>query len=261
MNELITDLQMLGNLPKSNGVPLVLYCYWSGGKMPDARRLSLDYLLKYAGIPVVLVNKESFLTLNTKKSPIHPAFEYLSAVHQSDYARTFLWHHWGGGWHDIKASMVDLSSAWQEFADPQVFFVGKPEHPKGPARIRDKEGSWMPDHWQELVSVIAWIGRPNTLFSETMLAEMHAYLDGKMDDLMRYPGIHPREKKIESRTLIGYTAKKINHLFLGREIHYPIPWTLFGNLFHPLNLVFKNNISRKLPQDTVKNAGIYHRKK
>ena len=44
-------------------------------------------------------------------------------------------------------------------------------------------------------------------------------------------------------------------------MNYPIPWTLFGNLFHPLNLIFKNHVSKNLPRDTVKNAGIYHRKK
>lgn len=261
MSNLITDIKAIQHLPKCNGVPQVLFCYWSEGNMTEARKLSLDYLITYSGTPVVLVNKESFLTLSSQESPIHPAFEYLSAVHQSDYVRTFLWHHWGGGWHDIKASMVDLSCAWQEFLDPKVFFVGKPEHPKGPARVYDKDRRWMPDYWQELVSVIAWVGRPKTVLSEAMLSEMHNYLDGKLAVLRMHPGKHPREKKIQSKTLLGYVAKFFYQLLLGRDIYYPIPWTLFGNLFHPLNLIFKNHISRNLPQDAIKNAGIYHRKK
>jgi hypothetical protein len=139
--------------------------------------------------------------------------------------------------------------------------VGKPEHANGPARVYDNEGRWMPDYWQDLVSVIAWVGRPNTKFSEAMLLEMHAYLDGKLSALKKHPGKHPREKKIQSRTILGQQAKKVYHWLLGRDIHYPIPWTLFGNLFHPLNLTFKNHVRRNLPQDAIKNAGIYHRKK
>lgn len=90
---------------------------------------------------------------------------------------------------------------------------------------------------------------------------MNNYLDGKLAVLRMHPGKHPREKKIQSKTLLGYVAKFFYQLLLGRDIYYPIPWTLFGNLFHPLNLIFKNHISRNLPQDAIKNAGIYHRKK
>ncbi len=261
MNKLITDLQTLGHLPKFNGVPRVLFCYWSGGPMPEVRKLSLEYLLTYAGVPVVLVNKESFLSRSSEENPVHPAFEFLSAVHQSDYVRTYLWHYVGGGWHDIKASKVNLACAWDEFSDPQVIFVGKPEHAKGPAKVFDKEGRWMPDYWKDLVSVIAWVGRPNTKFSKAVLAEMHTYLDGQLLELRKHPGKHSREKKIQSRTLLGHHAKKVYHLMMGREIHYPIPWTLFGNLFHPINFIFKNQVSKNLPQDVRKNAGIYHRGK
>jgi hypothetical protein len=261
MSELITDVHAVRHLPKRNGVPLVLFCYWSGGNMSEARKLSLDYLLTYVGLPVVLVDKNSFLSLSTAENPIHPAFEHLSAVHQSDYVRTYLWHYWGGAWHDIKASKVNLTSAWDEFADPDVFFVGKPEVRDGPARVFDKAGRWMPDYWQELVSVIAWVGRPRTLFSETMLSEFHAYLDTELPVLIRFPGRNPRERKIQRRTVLGNLTHKLYHLLLGREVGYPIPWTLFGNIFHPINLVFKKHVSKNLPRDTIKNAGIYHRRK
>ena len=216
MNKLITDLTAIPHLPKRNGVPQVLFCYWSGGSMSDARRLILEYLLTYPGIPVVLVKKESFLSLSTKERPIHPVFTYLSAVHQSDYVRTYLWHYWGGAWHDIKATQVDLRSAWEEFADPNVFFVGKPEEVKGPAKVFDKEGRWMPDYWKELVSVIAWVGRPKTLFSETTLSEMHSFLDSELLALKRYPGRHPGEKKSKVARYSETPPKKhINCLWEG----------------------------------------------
>lgn len=261
MNTSLIELANLRQIPKKNGVPQVLFCYWAGGELPSVRRLSLDYLVKYTGVPVFLVDKERFLSLNTDENPIHPAFDYLSAVHQSDYVRAYLWHYWGGAWHDIKATKVDFSPVWEEFADPNVFFVGRPEEKNGPAKVMDESGRWMPNYWGELVSVIAWVGRPFTPFSEAMLAAMHAYLDERVATLARYPGRNPREKQIQGQTAIGRTMKSFYNQLMGREIHYPIPWTLFGNIFHPLNLVFNPHISRKLPIDLVKNAGIYHRKK
>ena len=34
--------------------------------------------------------------------PLHPAFPYLSLVHQADYMRTYMMRYYGGGYSDIK---------------------------------------------------------------------------------------------------------------------------------------------------------------
>lgn len=259
MTGVITDISLIKRFSDKHGVPLVLWCFWAEGEMNDARKLSLEYMVKHVGLPVVMVSRESIYDLALPGFGIHPAFEYLSAVHQSDYVRTYLWHYYGGAWHDIKATQVDLSVGWEYFEDPSVYFVGKPETQGGAARVIDCEGRWMPDYWKELVSVIAWVGRPRTSFSQAMVTSMHRFLDEHLGVLKRYPGRHPREKKIESKNVFGKGFRQTTHLFSGRSLSYPIPWTLFGNLFHPLNYEFRDHVSKDLPRDSIKNAGIYHR--
>jgi hypothetical protein len=259
MTGLFTDMNHYSRVSHKYGVPLVLWCYWSGNEMNHSRKKSFDCLLEHVGLPVFLVNRSTFRQLEVPGFPIHPAFEYLSAVHQSDYVRAYLWHLYGGAWHDVKATKVNFSQVWDKFKDPEVFLVGKPEYSKGPARVLDREGRWMPDFWRELVSVIAWVGRPQTSFSKEVLSDFHFILDQHIDALRQNPGRHPREKKIETDNLFKLNLLKLAFHFKGRGLSYPLPWTLFGNVFHPLNLHYKSNVNRELPFDEIKNAGIYHR--
>lgn len=40
--------------------------------------------------------------------PLHKAFEFLSAVHKSDYLRSYLLYHYGGGYSDVKHFHYDM---------------------------------------------------------------------------------------------------------------------------------------------------------
>lgn len=255
----IRDMSRLGEVPRIHGVPQMLWCYWAGGEMSEVRVRSLRHMADHVQVPVFLVTGETFFDLEVSDFPIHPAFLKLSAVHQSDYVRTYLWHHYGGAWHDVKATEIDFSGLWEVFSDDTVYLLGRPETKGGPARVMDSEGRWMPDYWQYLISVIAWIGRPSTPFSAEMMDALNRYLDQHAELLSKYPGRHPREKKIESNTIVGRGIKQTYYLFSGRTPQYPIPWTLFGNIFHPLNLQYRGNVATNLPADLNKNAGIYHR--
>ncbi len=259
MSGLYTDMEYYSRVSHLHGVPMVLWSYWAEGEMNSARKKSFDLLLDHIGVPVFLLNRFNFREMEVSEFPIHPAFEYLSAVHQSDYVRAYLWHFYGGAWHDVKATKVSFAKSWEIFKDPNVFLVGKPEYPKGPARVLDREGRWMPDYWKDLVSVIAWIGRPKTAFSKEVLLDFHFILDQHIDNLRQNPGRHPREKKIEAKSKWRSKLIKMAYYFDGRGVYYPLPWTLFGNIFHPLNLQYKGHVNRELPFDSVKNAGIYHR--
>ncbi|MCC5937657.1 MAG: hypothetical protein JJU34_10265 [Lunatimonas sp.] len=255
----INDLSNVPSAESRNGVPCLMWCYWSEGPLSEVRKLSLEYLVKHVGVPVFLVTKESFYHLEKAGSPIHPAFRYLSAVHQSDYVRSYLWHHYGGAWHDVKATEVNFLPTWEEFLDPSVYLVGRPEAKGGAAKIADPEGRWMPKLWKDLVSVIAWIGRPHTSFSFEMMENLNHYLDQQLEALANAPALHPREKKIETKNFLIKELKQKYYRLSGRSPGYPLPWTLFGNIFHPLNYKYKEHVSIKLPQDQRKNAGIYHR--
>ncbi|MCL6258251.1 hypothetical protein M3O96_04080 [Aquiflexum sp. TKW24L] len=246
-------------LEVQNGVPKVIWGYWAGGSMNASRSKSFEILLANIGVTVCLVNKENVTDFVDKKYPLHPAFEYLSAVHQSDYLRAYLLHHYGGGWHDIKATLMNYEKVWGHFSDPNIYLVGKPEVKGGPAKVFDKDGRWMPDYWSDLVSAIAWVGRPNTPLSHDLIKNMEAHLDANFELLKQNPGVHPREKKLEASNPITKLFKTIDFRFKGKNPNYPLVWTFFGDFFHPLNYLYKNHISNQLPVDEKKNAGIYHR--
>ncbi|WP_373520508.1 capsular polysaccharide synthesis protein [Aquiflexum sp.] len=259
MSELIKNKSEFLELEMVHGVPKVVWCFWSGEKMKDSRALSFRMMREHIGVPVCLVTPENLEQFILKDFPLHSAFPLLSAVHQSDYIRAYLLHHYGGAWHDVKATEVSFAEVWKEFLNPQVYMVGKPEIDGGPARIHDEDGRWMPDLWRELISVVSWIGRANTPISKALIENMEAYLEENLDLLKKFPGTHPREKKIETNNFFSRNLKKITYRIQGRNVNYPLPWTVFGNIFHPLNYRFRKNILKTLPVDTIKNAGVYHR--
>lgn len=219
--------------------------------MNENRVRSLEMMRRSLGVPVLLVNAENINDFIVEGSPLHPAFEFLSDVHKSDYIRIYLLHHYGGGWHDIKPTEISYSGAWDVFADPEVYFVGKPEIDGGAACVYDDEGSYMPHVWQGLVATNRWIGRAHTPLSRRLFDLINGVLDENYKQLSRSPAHNAYSHKDDRRN-----SKLIRRL-LGRR--YPLQWTLFGDLFHPLNYEFRHNFSRTLPFDAVENMGLNYR--
>lgn len=54
------------------------------------RLKGLELLKKNIGFETILVTQNNLNKYIHLDYPIHPAFEYLSAVHKSDYMRTYL---------------------------------------------------------------------------------------------------------------------------------------------------------------------------
>lgn len=241
-----------------NNVPFVIWAYWSGKEMTGNRLLSFNLLVKNIGVPVFLVDHSNLHSLEIKEYPFHRGFKYLSWVHQSDYIRAYLLHHYGGGWHDVKATESNYIRVWDEFIRPDIYIVGKEEIKGGAAKVFDGD-KWMPDYYQNLIAVTSWVGRPYTPLSEKLMKKFDDFLEENIDELKKYPAKHPRERALKGKTFLSKTIEKVKNRFTGRQNNYPLEWTLFGNLFHPVNLEYQENVSRSLPKDKVKNAGIYHR--
>lgn len=253
------SVENINQLKKINNVTFVVWCYWSGKAMSKNRQLSFDMLTKNVGVPVFLVTNENIDQIEKINSPFHKSFPYLSDVHKSDYIRIYLLHHYGGGWHDIKATEISFTDVWTEFIDSEIYMIGHPEREGGPATVFDKEKRWMPDYWRDLISVTSWVGKPNTKLSEAMLTGIEALLEEHFEALKKHPAKHSREKKVIGKSKLAKIFIRLKNFITNRNNNYPLPWTVFGNIFHPLNYQYRNHISLKLPQDKVKNAGIYHR--
>lgn len=246
-------------LSYQNGVPFVIWCYWEGDAMEGNRKLSFEYFLKHIEVPVALITPKNLHKYIQPEHPFPEGYPYLSIVHRSDYIRAYLMHYYGGGWHDIKATEVSYKEIWREFENPNIWLIGRHEVPNGAAKSYDDEGRYMPNYHQDLVAVPSWVARPNTPLSKEILERIESVINDNYDKLKKYPAKHPREKKLTGKNLLQKIFNILKFTYQGRSLHYPLDWTLFGNIFHPTVLKYKGHISKNLPVDSIKNAGIYHR--
>lgn len=252
-------IQHPDNLTYINDVPFVIWCYWEGEEMSGNRKVSFEYLKKNIGVPLGLISPSNLSLFIKENHPLPKSFNKLSIVHRSDYIRTYLMHHYGGGWHDIKATEVSYKEVWQEFANTDIWIVGKKESKKGAAKTTDQQGLYMPNYYQDLISVPSWVARPNTLLSKSILECLERIISENANQLNKHPAKHPREKKLIVGNMIKRGFDILKFIYQKRSLHYPLEWTLFGSAFHPYILKYKKHVSYKLPFDTIKNAGIYHR--
>ncbi len=248
-NNIITAKVELDLILKQNSVPLVVWCFWYDGQMNENRIRSFEMMKTHLGVPLCLVTKNNLHQFILPDFPLHPAFDWLSDVHKSDYLRIYLLHHYGGGWHDIKPTQLSYKPVWDEFTNPEVYFVGKPEIKGGPAKVFDENGKWMPKFWKDLVATNRWVGKANTPLSSEMFREINQLLDKNFETLKRNPARHPYDKK----------RNKIKQWLRFENNDYPLEWTVFGNIFHPLNYKFRQNIKRTLPADEIENLGLPYR--
>lgn len=252
-------IQFPNELTSIHEVPFVIWCYWEGAAMDNNRLESFNLLKAHIEVPICLLTPQNIHHFELAEHPFHAALSYLSIVHRSDYIRAYMMHHYGGGWHDIKATRMSFAECWNAFEDPTVYLIGRPESYNGAAKVYDEAGLYMPDYWADLVSVPAWIARGHSPLSLQIISQMEAYLDTQLPILIKHPAKHPREKYIAPKHLLHYLFIRIKHFYSKRNPYYPIPWTLFGNIYHPAVYAFREHVSDKLPQDSIKNAGIYHR--
>ena len=247
------------DLTYQNQVPFVVWCYWEGEAMSGNRLLSFEYLSKNIGVPICLITPENIQQFIKPQHPFPEVYKYLSIVHRSDYIRAYLLHHYGGAWHDVKATTVSYASCWKEFEDEKIWIIGKPEIAKGAAQVLTSDGKYIPDYYKDLIAVPSWIGRPQTPLSSEILQGIEHILAENATTLATNPAKHPRERKLVTKNIVQKIVYPIKFFLQKRSLYYPLEWTLFGNVFHPAILKYKNHVSRNLPVDDIKNAGIYHR--
>ncbi len=246
-------------LTYQNGVPFVIWCYWEGEEMSNNRLLSFNYLQQHIQVPVCLITPQNLAKFIKKEHPLPESYCNLSIVHRSDYIRAYLLHHYGGAWHDIKATKASYANVWKEFQDPNVWMIGRPEIPGGAAKVYTSDGKYVPGHYEKLIAVPSWVGRSQTQISKEILDNLEAILTMYTPQLKKFPAQHPREKRLISKNFLHRIVLTMKFIYQGRSLHYPLHWTLFGNVFHPVIMKYPEHISFKLPTDPKKNAGIYHR--
>lgn len=214
-----------GNDDLSREIPKVVWVFWTGhNEMSENRKRSMQVLASKIGLPIKLVTPDNLSEYILPEAPLHPAYQYLSLVHKSDYLRCYFMHFHGGAYTDVKECQYDWQPIWQELADSSAYMIGYPEI--RPEDIVQHESQKINQDtkrcFSQMVGNGAYICRPNTALTRDWYAELQKRMDKYADLLAQNPGN-----------------------VLGDNDGYPIAWAgILGSIFHPLYLKYNHRILR-----------------
>lgn len=184
--------------------------------MNARRQQSLEFLVdRNSSIPVRVVTESNLGDYILPHEPFHRAFSHLSVIHKSDYIRTYLMHHYGGGYSDIKTP----TQGWE-----QAFTAIEGDDRKWAVGYREVTSNHTPDlpralgydlkrHYRAVFGTSAFIMRPGTSFT----AEWYRELLNRMN--------YFEEALSEMPSPDAYSA----------DPAYPIRWTeILGDILQPL---------------------------
>src|SRR5579872_1964696 len=102
-----------------------IFCMWTGTNPMSEQRLGcLASVVQNTHCPVVFINHAGLRDYERPESPFHPAFDYLSEVHKSDYLRCYLMHHYGGGYTDIKTTVNRWDDCFERLHESGLYGLG-----------------------------------------------------------------------------------------------------------------------------------------
>lgn len=202
--------------------PKIIYCFWTGtNKMSENRKAHFLAMEPTSKVEIKLITPDNLTNYIIPEFPLHPAFNYLSLVHKSDYLRCYFMHHYGGGYSDIKSAKHDWNNAFTSLTQSNKWAIGYREiKKKHVASVEGKVGKDIRTNYKRMIGNCAYIFRPHTPFTTEWYNELHRLMDLFAEDLKRFPGNT-----------------------LGDNKGYPIPWTgILGNIFHPLCLKYSDKL-------------------
>lgn len=201
-----------------------IFTFWLGpSEMSTNRIQALWSIFNSTCCPVSYITSNTLDQWLDKKNNLHPAFEYLSPVHQADYLRCYVMHHFGGGYTDIKPTWRNWRPFFDSVEKSASYGAGYTEiSPQGVAKVGGDLQVEMERNFEKIIGYCAFIFKAKTLFTEEWLELTNQLLDHKLKDLKSNPARHPMDQT--------------DFQFLDGSISgYPLKWTeLGGNIFHPL---------------------------
>jgi hypothetical protein len=231
-----------------------IFGFWTGDNvMNDARKRCWDSF-PITGLEPTLVTPATLADWVVRDHPLHPAYEFLSPVHRSDYLRPYFMYHHGGGYADIK----EQTGSWL----PAVDHLHNSRRLMGTGYREVRGGTvWLQDHvvggkvyvhsravppfaaklvtdamrgfHSLMIGNCAFYFKPRTLYARLWLREVERRLDLLLPALRLNP---PRDIRDRQGGLPGTGST------------YPVPWPfLMGDVNGPLALAFSWALSRRLP--------------
>jgi hypothetical protein len=113
-----------------------IFCFWHSddlNTMTHLRKVALECLQSVSKCNVELITPSRLNDFIVDGYPLHPAFEYLSDVHKSDYLRMYFMHFHGGAYCDIKQIDHSWINYWNMLEnDTNTWVIGYSERPPSP---------------------------------------------------------------------------------------------------------------------------------
>lgn len=219
-----------------------VFTLWMGDNPISQRRLECLKSVEATGCKLTFVDQSSLEQWLLPGEPLHPAFEYLSAIHKGDYFRTYLMHFHGGGYTDIKYTSASWLPAF-DFLDRRTDLVAMGYPAVGSydvaSDIRPKLWRYfLMFEYRWLIGNAAYIVRPQTEFTHRWWSELNRRLDRLLPLLKVNPAIHPRDRA--------------GREFGGKMSSYPVPWSyILGSVFQPLVYKYRHRVSNLLPMPSL----------
>ena len=201
-----------------------IYILWTGDNELTQNRLnSIDQLKNVTECNVILITKDNLNEYILSEYPLHPAYNYLSPVHKSDYLRTYLMHFHGEGYSDIKKTKGSWRKSFDSLYNSDKWIIGYPE-------IRGGNACTVPyNSYNELIGNGCYICKKNTPFTTEWYNNLINKLNNKLSELKIYPAKNLRDANT-------------------KDNKYPIKWTeILGDIYHPLILKYNDKVIRTLP--------------
>ena len=217
-----------------------VFAFWLGDNPMSQRRQESLNSLERTGAEVVFLTLANINAWIKPEAPLHPAFEYLTPVHRADYLRTYLMHHHGGGYSDVKPTSASWLEAFNVLnSQDWMYGIGSPEKsPHGVAVIGWRRRFYCRNYpW--LLGNGFYIFKPDTPFTRAWYREVVRRLDRLLPALRESPGRQPKERP--GREYDGVVSQ------------YPVRWAyLLGEIFHPLCYRYRHRLGRTLPPALVR---------
>jgi len=218
----------ISNYPKSEiENPLqakkIVYCFWTGdNQIPENRQRSLNKLKNSLGVELCLVKKNDLDKYILKEHPLHPAYDFLSLNHRSDYLRCYFMHFWGGGYVDIKENLHSWENVFDKLnGTNKKWLAGYPEiAPSVVPILKGKIGKDIKKNYFKLIGNGCFIVKPQTPFTNEWYIQVNKLLDDNYEALKNNP--------MNER---------------GSKVGYPLKWAeVQAEIFHPLVLKYCDKV-------------------
>ncbi len=208
-----------------------IFCMWAGTNPMSSQRIqALWSIYNNTRCPVVYINHQSLRDWEKPEYPYHPAFEYLSATHKSDYMRCYLMHHYGGGWADIKHTSADWRPHFKTLRNSNALALGYQEIADGIPHIKGPLGDELRANYRQNIGLCAFIYKRSSVITKEWYDALINKLNERLPELEQHPANHPQD---QLNTILSN----------GTKSRYPLRWAeLLGEIFHPIHYEHRDNI-------------------